>query len=666
MLKGNLLYLLYVAAAGAVGVGGFYVVPKLINPTGPEMPAIVESQPADTGKSDRPIAQKPEAAPATEMAKADSDAAAPDMAAKPIVPGFDLLRVEPDGSTVIAGFGTPNTEVEIINGETVIATAKIGPTGDFVAVLDEPLPAGDYQLRLRTKSADGSTVISEDVATVSVPEDPSGQLLAMVGKPGEASRILTQPEAKEVAEKPAEVASLSAEAAAPSTKSDTPAEAADAATKAETDEKIKDTAPDVGSEAVLPSLPAGAADIFAKAPEIAVGGVPAAEIAAVDAEAVEPKMDASEPVVKPVGEPATDQTIRVDAVEIEGDKIFVAGAATPGFKVRVLADGGEIGSTVVDKDGRFIVESTHNLSVGNHEIAAELISPQAGEVVLRAVVPFVRPEGANMSAVASAEPAPAEPAPGAPVVAMSTDVQSSPGSLALPELASLNGLRDDVLTGLSKFKTMLEPGGTVSAEDLTKFSGDLALRLEKVVAEPLPENASEDVMKSAMAMKETAQKLLRSLKEAGAVSGDALPDLEQMKQMRETIGDALAVLSAPEAGAVVAAKKPAAEMTAAAESVEGSSPPRTDGARTVEQAPLEPAAGSVIIRRGDTLWQISRRTYGQGVRYTTIYLANQQQITNPDRISPGQVFQVPDTPEPVADAERIHNELLEGHKPAPN
>ena len=45
----------------------------------------------------------------------------------------------------------------------------------------------------------------------------------------------------------------------------------------------------------------------------------------------------------------------------------------------------------------------------------------------------------------------------------------------------------------------------------------------------------------------------------------------------------------------------------------------------------------MIIRRGDTLWQISRRVYGQGVRYTTIYLANQQQIQNPDLIEPGQI-----------------------------
>ncbi|MER2534705.1 MAG: LysM peptidoglycan-binding domain-containing protein, partial [Rhizobiaceae bacterium] len=58
---------------------------------------------------------------------------------------------------------------------------------------------------------------------------------------------------------------------------------------------------------------------------------------------------------------------------------------------------------------------------------------------------------------------------------------------------------------------------------------------------------------------------------------------------------------------------------------------------------LQSVKSAVIIRRGDSLWRISRRVYGQGIRYSTIYLANQDQISNPNRIWPGQVFTVPDT-----------------------
>ena len=56
---------------------------------------------------------------------------------------------------------------------------------------------------------------------------------------------------------------------------------------------------------------------------------------------------------------------------------------------------------------------------------------------------------------------------------------------------------------------------------------------------------------------------------------------------------------------------------------------------------LQEVDGRVIIRKGDTLWRISRENYGVGSRYTVIYLANGDQIRNPDLIYPGQVFRMP-------------------------
>ncbi|MCX5515002.1 hypothetical protein C3941_11660 [Kaistia algarum] len=54
-----------------------------------------------------------------------------------------------------------------------------------------------------------------------------------------------------------------------------------------------------------------------------------------------------------------------------------------------------------------------------------------------------------------------------------------------------------------------------------------------------------------------------------------------------------------------------------------------------------PSPQNVIIRRGDNLWTISRRLYGKGVRYSTIYEANNDQIRNPHWIYPGQIFVLP-------------------------
>ena len=48
-----------------------------------------------------------------------------------------------------------------------------------------------------------------------------------------------------------------------------------------------------------------------------------------------------------------------------------------------------------------------------------------------------------------------------------------------------------------------------------------------------------------------------------------------------------------------------------------------------------------VVQRGNSLWLIARHIYGQGIRYTAIYQANQDQIRDPDRIYPGQQFKVP-------------------------
>jgi len=55
-----------------------------------------------------------------------------------------------------------------------------------------------------------------------------------------------------------------------------------------------------------------------------------------------------------------------------------------------------------------------------------------------------------------------------------------------------------------------------------------------------------------------------------------------------------------------------------------------------------PKASTAVVSRGDSLWRISRAAYGDGARYTVIYDANHNQIRNPDRIYPGQVFVLPE------------------------
>lgn len=364
--------------------------------------------------------------PATEQAPAGQAASDENTDA----PTFDVLRVEGDGSAVVAGKAAPGSTVELFDGTAVLGKAIAGPDGAFAIVLDTPLKAGDHQIVLRATGTDKDVSTSTQTAVVSIPEKPDGQVLAMVEEPGKPAQLLTVPQ------------------------------------------------PQASTNAAPTDKPAG---------ETAEGNAEASQVASAD-----PAAGAAPVQEQPVAE-AAGPKIAVEAVEIDGGKVFVAGRADAGRKVRAYANEILLGEAVTSPDGHFLVEAARDLPVGEYTIRVDGLEAEGDKVAVRATVPFQR-----------------------------------------------------------------EPGTTVAA-------------------------------------------VAPSVQEGG--SG-----------------------------------QPAA-------SAEGATDAGAGQPATTVAPKLEHVDGSVIIRRGDTLWHISRRVYGQGVRYSTIYLANQEQITDPDRIWPGQVFKVPEKSE---------------------
>ncbi|EJM98802.1 LysM peptidoglycan-binding domain-containing protein [Phyllobacterium sp. YR531] len=389
------LVALYVAdISGKIGSDRPAAIADIDTSAKPATPAVPATQPAPAAQ-DAPTQQA--AIPQADPAPAPATASAPT---------FDVLRVEPSGSIVIAGKAAPNASVDLLSRSKIIGTTKSNDSGDFVIALDDPLKPGDYQLVLRSTGTNGTAMTSVETAIVSIPETKTGQVLALVEQSGQPSRMITTPEAT--------------------------------------------LAPDA-------------------APAIATAA---------------PKGD------KPAVQPAVKARIAVEAVEIEGNKLFIAGTAEAGSTVKVYANSDLLGSTMTTPEGRFLVQTVKELAVGDYIVRADMLAADGVTVLARSAVPFKREAGERVSAVA---PAPAANEAAAPAVESTT---------------------------------------------------------------------------------------------AQVATGDAT-------------------------------------------------------------APLQSVEGSVIIRRGDNLWRISRRTYGEGVRYTTIYLANKEQIRNPDRIFPGQVFALPEKDKPA-------------------
>ncbi|MBY5541350.1 LysM peptidoglycan-binding domain-containing protein [Rhizobium leguminosarum] len=515
---------------------------------------------AAIAKAEVALTGAPETAPGTNTAAENTG---------PKLPAFDVLRVEPDGSTVIAGSAEPNGKLEVLDGEKVVTTANVDASGDFAAVLDDPLPAGDHQLVLKFTGKDGKSTLSEEVATISVPKDGNGaNLLAMVSKPGTASRIITAPKAG------TEVADASNPMAPP---------AAPAATSAATDELALQT-PN------LTATPSGGADTAPAIP----------------------------------GTAAPDKTnvpdVMVNAVEIEGNKIFIAGTTRSNAKVIGYADDRLVGQDTAGSDGHFVIDGVVALSVGDHKIRVDVVDP-AGKVIVRAAVNFNRPAGDQVRVAAQSAPA---------------EVNGA-SSMVLLDEGELGKLKAEVGKAFGLLKGLFADGKLPGAEQLAaaRSATEFALRS---VADFRPAADAPD------AFRQTSGS-------ASQVAGNALKLLQGLPGDAKSVGAALEKLG----GMIAELTAAPAPATPSANDV-GSNQPKT-----IEQAPLTANNAAVIIRRGDTLWQISRRTYGLGVRYTTIYIANEDKIINPDRIRPGQIFGLPK--DVLPNAEELHRKRMSGQHP---
>ncbi|MEO0327145.1 MAG: peptidoglycan-binding protein LysM [Pseudomonadota bacterium] len=47
------------------------------------------------------------------------------------------------------------------------------------------------------------------------------------------------------------------------------------------------------------------------------------------------------------------------------------------------------------------------------------------------------------------------------------------------------------------------------------------------------------------------------------------------------------------------------------------------------------------VKKGDTLWAIAKKHYGNGSKYNDIFDANKPMLTDPDLIYPGQMLRIP-------------------------
>ena len=98
--------------------------------------------------------------------------------AKPVAPSFDVVRISPNGDTVMAGRAAPGAEIILRQGDHEIGRTWADDRGEWVFLPSEPLAAGARELTLRQRMPDGQEVAGESSVVLVVPERATASLAA--------------------------------------------------------------------------------------------------------------------------------------------------------------------------------------------------------------------------------------------------------------------------------------------------------------------------------------------------------------------------------------------------------------------------------------------------------------------------------------------------------
>jgi hypothetical protein len=88
----------------------------------------------------------------------------------PVIPSFDIVRVNPDGGMVIAGRAAPHAMVSVTADGQKIGSIAADDRGEWVLLPDIKLAPGNHQLALSAQLEGQTAVASQDVVVVVVPQ----------------------------------------------------------------------------------------------------------------------------------------------------------------------------------------------------------------------------------------------------------------------------------------------------------------------------------------------------------------------------------------------------------------------------------------------------------------------------------------------------------------
>jgi nucleoid-associated protein YgaU len=313
-------------------------------------------------------------------------------------PGFDLVRVAPDGAALVAGRAAPGASVTIYADAAPLAEVEADSQGNFVAIFRAEPSVSPQSLTLGAALPGDDEVASEEVVVL-FPEVP-------VAAPVEAEQELAESGLPDGAAPP-EIA------AAPAQESEAIPEPTEAAEAEVSPEPVP--APEDAAIVETAALEAEVAPV----PEVVEAGQAAEPEADPEAEAA-PAPDVPEPAVAATAAPPQEEDppaappriagtaiVRADGLEVttteapqprqvslasisyaDDGEVMLAGLGTAGARLRAYVDDGFAEEGTVGTDGRWALE-LGDVDVGVYRLRIDQIDG-AGRVASRVETPFQR------------------------------------------------------------------------------------------------------------------------------------------------------------------------------------------------------------------------------------------------------------------------------------
>ena len=262
-------------------------------------------------------------------------------------PTFDIVRIAKDRTAVVAGRAPPGSKISLILGGKVLAEAPVSHRGEWVAVIDKPLPAGHAELDLLATLPDGRKLASDAVVAVIVPG--------------------TMPAAAPV---------KTAMNVAPAAKA-APVSAAAPVAKA--------------AQAMAKDLPKAVEKMAAAVP-LEKTGPEGGEARAVVAILLPKTGDAPARLLQKPEPKSGSSTNRLSVDTVEYDikgKLVVTGSAPKDATVRTYVDNKPVGVAQANKDKGWRLKPEEEVAPGSHTLRVDQVDRE-GRVVSRVELPFVR------------------------------------------------------------------------------------------------------------------------------------------------------------------------------------------------------------------------------------------------------------------------------------